>query len=160
MVITDNEKIVSGVILQSLFVGGNVAMQFIARPSLLEIADPVIRLKIWSVMFDKAAPIFGGLLISSFAIYTQAAYTTTSTVQKRKELLYIAAGLNASAALFTILYIIPKQVTPLKALEGNVTAATTNSGPMIAEWWQSNAIRMSLVAAGGIAGVATLFNLL
>lgn len=139
-----------GLVSQSIFIGGNIALSSIFIPIIRQKdVPPKLQVKLWDKLFEDSAKLMARCALVSFLCYLYEAYTADSGSPLRQSAI-ISGGLSIAVIPFTFGAIMGtiKQLKALASLENDQELVKHKFGSLIDRWNKLSVVRMLIFSAG------------
>lgn len=141
-----------GLVSQSIFFGGNIAISSIFIPIIRQRqVPPKLQVKMWEKMYDDASKLMAGSAFVGFLCYMYEAYTANPGTAIRQAAV-VSGALSISVIPFTIVAIMGtvKKLKNLSGMESEQELIHNNFGGLI-DYWNKLSIARALVFSAGFA---------
>lgn len=139
-----------GLVSQSVFFGGNIAISSIFIPIIRQKqVPPNLQVKMWEKMYDDASKLMAGSAFVGFACYMYEAYAANPGTAIR-QVAVISGALSISVIPFTFVAIMGtvKKLKNLSRLESEQELINNNFGGLIDKWNKLSIARALIFSAG------------
>lgn len=139
-----------GLVSQSIFFGGNIALSTIFIPIIRqEDVPPKLQVKLWGRLFEESAKLMSRSALVSFLCYMYEAYSANSGTTIRQSAI-ISGVLSIAVIPFTIGAIMGtvRKLKALSSLEDDQELVKHKFGDLIDRWNKLSVVRMLIFSAG------------
>lgn len=141
-----------GLVSQSIFFGGNIAISSIFIPIIRQKqVPPKLQVKMWEKTYDDASKLMAGSAFVGFLCYMYEAYTANPGTAIRQAAV-VSGVLSISVIPFTLVAIMGtvKKLKNLSGMESEQELIHNNFGGLI-DYWNKLSIARALVFSAGFA---------
>lgn len=139
-----------GLLSQSIFFGGNVAVSALFIPNIRQKQVPAtVQIKLWERLYDDASKLMAASAATSFCCYVYESLSAPCGSEARQAFA-ICAGFSISVIPFTFLAIMPtvKKIKSLTLIKTDKELETQDFGFFIDRWSMFSLARMLLFSIG------------